>query len=130
MGKFKVETSTATEQDQGAAAENTAAECSHNDGDFATKATTIGVVAVGAALIEAALLPGIVIGVAAAYAPKYLPKLGERVQPLFHSTVRGIYKLGHKARSCMGEVHEHMNDIAAEVHAEEAAKAETAPPNA
>jgi hypothetical protein len=37
-------------------------------------AATIGVIGVGVALIEVALIPGMVIGVAAALAPKYLPQ--------------------------------------------------------
>jgi hypothetical protein len=58
----------------------------------ATVATVV-VVAAGAALFEAALLPGIAIGVAAVAAPKYLPKLAEALNPLFRSTVRGTYQL-------------------------------------
>lgn len=46
--------------------------------DLVTVATTIGVVAVGAALLEAALIPGIVIGGAAVLAPRYLPRLRRR----------------------------------------------------
>ena len=90
--------------------------------EFTVKAATVGVVAVGALLIEATLLPGIAIGVAAILAPKYLPKLGSRLQPLFASTVRGAYKVGRKARAAVGEAQEHVNDLVAEVHAEEAAK--------
>jgi uncharacterized membrane protein len=37
--------------------------------DFATVVTTVGVVAVGAAIFEAALIPGIVLGAAAIFAP-------------------------------------------------------------
>ena len=91
--------------------------------DFSTKAATIGVVVVGAALIEAAVIPAILIGAAAALAPKYFPKLFERMQPMFHSAVRGAYKIGRKAKSAVGEVKEQMSDIAAEVDAEEVAKA-------
>ena len=40
----------------------------------------------GAALLEAALIPGLVIGGAAVLLPKYLPKLRQR--PLSGSTVR------------------------------------------
>lgn len=36
-----------------------------------------------------ALIPGLVIGDAAVLAPKYLPRLRRRMQPLFNSTVRG-----------------------------------------
>jgi uncharacterized membrane protein len=49
---------------------------------------TIGVVAGGVALFEAALIPGMVIGAAAVLAPKYLPKLRRRLQPLFNSNHR------------------------------------------
>jgi uncharacterized membrane protein len=41
----------------------------------------------GAALLETALIPGLVIGGAAVLAPKYLPKLRRRLQPLFDSAV-------------------------------------------
>ena len=96
--------------------------------DFTVKAATVGVVAVGALLIEATLLPGIAIGVAAVLAPKYLPKVGSRLQPLFASTVRGAYKMGRKARTAVGEAQEHVNDIVAEVQAEEAAKTNAGQP--
>jgi len=41
-----------------------------------------------AALFEAALIPGIVIGGAAVLAPKYLPELRRRLQPAFDAIVR------------------------------------------
>src|SRR5271154_5374742 len=56
--------------------------------DFVTAAATIGVVAAGVALFEVALIPGMVIGGAAVLAPKYLPKLRRRMQPLFNAAVR------------------------------------------
>jgi uncharacterized membrane protein len=50
---------------------------------------TVGLTMVaGAALLEAALIPGILIGGAAVLAPKYLPKLRRRLQPPLGSTVR------------------------------------------
>lgn len=67
------------------------------------------------------MLPGVVIGVAAALAPRFLPKMSTRLKPLFNSTVRGVYKLGRKARSAVGEFQERVDDITAEVKAEEAA---------
>jgi uncharacterized membrane protein len=51
-------------------------------------AATIGVIAAGVAFFEVALIPGMMIGGAAVLAPKYLPKLRRRLQPLFNSTVR------------------------------------------
>jgi len=96
-----------------------------------TVAATVGVVAVGAALFEVALLPGIALGVAAMLAPKYVPKVGSAVTPMFRSSVRGIYKFGQKSREMMAEAKEQVNDIVAEVHAEkEAPKAAAETPHA
>jgi hypothetical protein len=79
---------------------------------------TVAVVGIGAAAFEVALLPGIVLGVAAMWLPQYFPKMGEALNPLFRSTVRGAYKLSKKTKEMMAEAHEQVNDIAAEVHAE------------
>jgi len=83
-----------------------------------TVAATVGVVAVGAALFEVALLPGIALGVCAMLAPKYVPKVGAALTPMFRSSVRGMYKLGQKSREMMAEAKEQVHDIVAEVHAE------------
>jgi uncharacterized membrane protein len=49
---------------------------------------TVGLVVVaGAALFEAALIPGVVIGGVAVLAPKVLPTLRRRLRPLMNSTV-------------------------------------------
>lgn len=128
MSKYKVDTTGVNGQagDTHFATDvsDSATSANHGGDDFTTKAAIIGAVVVGAALFEAALIPGIIIGgIAAAFAPKFVPKLGERLQPMFHSTVRGAYKLGRKARSAVGEVQEHMSDIAAEVQAEDVVRA-------
>jgi Protein of unknown function (DUF5132) len=86
--------------------------------DAVATAATVVVVGLGAAVFEAALLPGLVLGVAAMWAPKYFPKMGEALNPLLRSTVRGAYKLGHKTKEVMAEAQEQFHDIAAEVHAE------------
>jgi hypothetical protein len=80
---------------------------------------TVVVVAAGAALFEAALLPGLVLGVAAMAAPKYLPRLASSLAPVFKSTVRGTFKLAQKSKEAFAEAHEHVNDIVAEVRAED-----------
>ena len=84
---------------------------------------TVAIVAAGAALFEAALLPGIVIGVAAVAAPKYLPKLAGALNPLFKSTVRGTYKFAQKSKEVLAEAQEQVHDIVAEVKAENEAQA-------
>jgi hypothetical protein len=85
---------------------------------------TVAVVAVGAALFEAALLPGIAIGVAAVAAPKYLPKLAGALNPLFKSTVRGTYKFAQKSKEMFAEAQEQVHDIVAEKAEGEAAAKE------
>jgi Protein of unknown function (DUF5132) len=84
-----------------------------------TIAATVGIVAVGVALFEVALLPGMAIGVAAMLAPKYVPKLGVALTPMFRSTVKGAYKFGQKTREMVAEAKEQVHDIVAEVHAED-----------
>jgi len=100
-------------------AETAALEQANQDrSDVVATVATVAVVGLGAAAFEAALLPGIVLGVAAMWAPQYFPKMGEALAPLFRSTVRGVYKVGHKTREMMAEAQEQVHDIVAEVHAE------------
>jgi hypothetical protein len=91
---------------------------SEDRGDMVATVATVAVVGVAAAAFEAALLPGIVLGVAAVAIPRYLPKIGTSLNPLFRSTVRGAYKLRQKTKEMMAEAHEQVHDIVAEVHAE------------
>jgi uncharacterized membrane protein len=55
---------------------------------YVAMAATIGVVGAGMALLEAALVPGLLIGGAAVLAPKYLPKLRRRKKPGLGSSAR------------------------------------------
>jgi type IV secretory pathway TrbD component len=109
--------SDATEQGATAAAEPIDSGGDDRSAVIAT-AATVAVVGIGAAAFEAALLPGIVLGVAAMWLPQYLPKMGEALNPLFRSTVRGAYKLSKKTKEMMADAREQANDIVAEVHAE------------
>ena len=104
------------------ATENSAAQNGNvvNTDALVDGAVVVGAVVVGAAIFEAALIPGILLGAAAVVAPKVFPKLGERMEPLFNTAVRGVYKAGRKARAIVGEAQERMGDIAAELDAEEA----------
>jgi hypothetical protein len=105
---------------EGAEAETLGEEMAEDDrSELVATVATVAVVGVGAAVFEAALLPGLVLGVAAMWAPKYFPKMGEALNPLFRSTVRGAYKLGNKTREFVAEAQEQVHDIVAEVHAED-----------
>ena len=96
--------------------------------DLVGKVGIAGVIVVGAALIEASLIPGLIIGAAAVLAPKVVPEVGSRLRPLFKSTIRGAYKLTEKTREAFAEAHEHVQDIMAEARHEdqELAAAKTA----
>jgi hypothetical protein len=100
-----------------------------NDEVLAT-AATVGVVAVGALVFEAALLPGMILGVCAMLAPKALPKIGGALNPLFKSTVRGAYRLSEKAREVAAEMQEQVHDVVAEIKSEGDAKADARPDRA
>ena len=120
MSKFRVDVKAGNGQAEQATTPD-AGEPDQSSGDFVAEVATIGVVAIGAAIVSAELIPGLALGAAAALAPRFLPKMGAGVQPLFNSTVRGAYKLGRRARSAFGEFQERVNDITSEVKAEEAA---------
>jgi len=81
-------------------------------------AATVCVVGAGVLIFEAALLPGMILGVATMLVPKVLPKLGAAMDPLLKSTVRGAYVMGQKAREAVAEAQERVHDIVAEVEAE------------
>jgi len=116
---------------QGTAAPADAAEAAENGNDvLLATAATVGVVAVGALIFEAALLPGMVLGVCAVLAPKALPKIGGALNPLFKSTVRGAYVLSEKAKEMAAEMQEQVHDIVAEVKSEADAKVDAPPTRA
>jgi hypothetical protein len=87
-------------------------------GSLVETAAVVGVVAVGAALFEATLIPGIIIGVGAMLVPKILPNLSEALQSGFRASVRGAYQVGNKANRVLAEAQEQIHDAVAEAKAE------------
>jgi hypothetical protein len=66
----------------------------HDDRDAqVTTAAAVAVVGIGTALVEAALLPAVVLGAAAVWLPKYFPKAGRTLRPLLKATVRSAYTI-------------------------------------
>jgi hypothetical protein len=92
------------------------------NGDLAAKVATIAVVGVGAALISVELIPGMLLGVAAAF----LPGIGPKVKPFFRQTVKAGYTAVRKTREMMSEAGEQFQDIVAEARSEKAVPADTA----
>jgi CBS domain-containing protein len=66
-------------------------------------AATVAVVGIGTAVVEAALLPAVVLGAAAVWLPKYFPKAGRTLRPLFKATVRGANKISQRTRAVIAE---------------------------
>jgi hypothetical protein len=99
-------------------------ESPNDEGEIIATAAAIAVVAVGAAVFEAALLPGLALGVVAALAPRVLPNIGTAMAPMFRSSVRGVYRLGRRTREMVAEAQEHVGDIVAEADAEHRSKAD------
>jgi CO/xanthine dehydrogenase Mo-binding subunit len=87
-------------------------------GSLVETAAIVGVVAAGAALFEAALIPGILIGVGAMLVPKILPGVSGTLQSGLRATVRGVYHVGNKASHVLAEAQEQIHDAVAEVKAE------------
>src|SRR5215813_15330618 len=104
------------------------AETHEDNEELVATAATVCVVGAGVLIFEAALLPGLVLGVATMLVPKYLPRIGAAMNPLVKSTVRGAYKMGQKTREMVAEMQEQVHDIVAEVHAEGDKKAVPKPP--
>jgi hypothetical protein len=90
--------------------------------DIVLTAAAVAVVGVGVAVFEAALLPGVVLGVAAALVPKALPNVSAAIAPLFKSAVRGAHTLRKKTKEFVAETQEHVHDIVAEADAADEAK--------
>jgi len=128
MQKSNGNASAEAEHDEAQASELN--EAADDRSDMVATVATVAVVGIGAAAFEAALLPGIVLGVAAVAVPQYFPKIGEALNPLFRSTVRGAYKLGRKTKEMMAEAQEQVHDIVAEVHAEADGEAQPSKPAA
>ena len=92
--------------------------------DIVAKAATIAVVGVGVALISTELIPGMLIGVAAAL----LPGIGPKMRPFLKSTVKAGYTAVRKTREMMAEASEQVQDMLAEAKAEEVPPVPPPPP--
>jgi hypothetical protein len=85
--------------------------------DLVAKAATIAVIGVGVALISTELIPGMLIGVAAAL----LPGIGPKMRPLLKSTVKAGFGAVRKTREMIAEAGEQVQDMIAEAQAEDVA---------
>jgi hypothetical protein len=58
--------------------------------DFMATAANVVVVGVAAAFFEVSLIPGIALGAAAAWLPRYFSKMDEALGPHLRTTARGV----------------------------------------
>ena len=87
---------------------------SDNVGTLATAAA----VGVGAALIEADLVPGILIGVGAILLGKMFPQVGAVLRPIVKTVVRAGLIAAEQGRELAAEASEQVQDVIAEVQSE------------
>jgi hypothetical protein len=87
--------------------------------DVGSRLATVAVVGLGVALIEAELIPGMLIGIGAMLAPNLMSKLGTGLRPLIKSAMRAGYALAEKAKETVAEASEQYQDMVAEVHSEQ-----------
>jgi len=67
--------------------------------DVVAKAATIAVVGVAAAIVSVELIPGMIIGVCAAF----IPGMSKNFRPWFKSTVKASYTAARKTREMFAE---------------------------
>jgi hypothetical protein len=84
-----------------------------------SKLATVAVVGLGVALIEAELIPGMLIGIGAMLAPDLMSKLGTGLRPFIKGAMRAGYSLAEKAKETVAEAAEQYQDMVAEVHSEQ-----------
>jgi hypothetical protein len=94
--------------------------------ELAGKIATIAVVGVGAAIISAELIPGMLLGVAAAF----LPGIGPKIRPFMKSTIRAGYAAVKKTKEMVAEASEQLQDVVAEARSEHHEKEATETPAA
>jgi Protein of unknown function (DUF5132) len=89
------------------------------DGILGSRLATVAAVGIGVALIEAELIPGMLIGIGAMLAPKLLNRFGSGLRPLVKGAVRAGYAFVEKTKETVADASEHYQDIVAEVQSEQ-----------
>ena len=88
-------------------------------GDASSIATTAAIF-IGVALIEAELIPGLVIGAGAILLGKLFPEMGNYVRPAVKAAISAGFFISQKAREVVAEASEQVHDLVAEVASENA----------
>jgi hypothetical protein len=86
--------------------------------DDAGGIATAVAIGVGAALLEAELIPGILIGAGAVLLGKMFPQVRSAVRPMVKGVVGAGLAMADKAREMVAEANEQVQDMVAEVRSE------------
>ena len=83
-----------------------------------SRLATVAVVGIGVALIEVEWIPGMLIGIGAMLAPKFLNRVGAGLRPVLKGAVSAGYAFVEKTKETVAEASEDYQDIMAEVASE------------
>lgn len=119
MNAYTDETMRMSDDHEKSSSNETSNEILDSDSNIVATMAAVGLVGAGVVIFEAALLPGVVLGVAAMAAPQILPRLGVVANPILKSTVRGFYKASRKTKEFVAETQEQVQDIVAEIEQED-----------
>jgi len=81
--------------------------------------TTIGPVGAGNIIFEAALVPGILLSIAAIAVSGRATEFKSTLFPIVRSTIRSVQTVSQEVREIIAETQEKMDDILAEIEAEQ-----------
>jgi hypothetical protein len=84
------------------------------EGTLGGKVLTVAAVGAAAALIEAELIPGIIVGAAAMLVPDLVPRLSKGLRPFLKGAIRAGYDIADKAKETFAEASEQWQDMVAE----------------
>ena len=80
---------------------------------------TVGPLGAGVLIFEAALVPGILMGIAAIAVSKRTTDVKYTLYPIVKSTIRSLQSTGQHAKELIAETQERMEDILAEIDADQ-----------
>lgn len=80
---------------------------------------TIGPIGAGNIIFEATLVPGILLGITAIAISRHATEVKSTLFPIVKSTIRSVQTAGQNARGFIAETQEKMDDILAEIDADQ-----------
>lgn len=95
--------------------------------DNAGPIVAVAAVGTAAAVLEAELLPGVLIGAGAVVVGIMFPRVGMAMRPVAKRVIRAGLEMGDRARDLVAEAGEQVQDLVAEAQSDRAQAAEARP---